>query len=109
MKPPAARYVSSIRRFHATTVPKAAASGQNGRPNGQPPKLTRGLDSGWNVYGSRHGARAVVELMADEPEVVDGLQMVAARRLAAGCLRASGERESKCFGAGHIAASPAAR
>ncbi len=43
--------------FQATTAPKAATSGQKGRPNGQPPKFTRGELSGWNVYGSSHGAR----------------------------------------------------
>ena len=43
--------------FHPTTDPNAASSGQNGTPNGHPPKFTRGLLSGRNVYGSSHGAR----------------------------------------------------
>ncbi len=43
--------------FQATTGPNASVSGQKGSPNGQPPKLTRGLDSGWKVYGSSQGAR----------------------------------------------------
>ena len=52
------------------------------RPNGQPPKFQRGGLSGRKVYGSRHGACAIRELVPDEPEVVLGLQVVACRRLA---------------------------
>ena len=47
---------SRISRFHAITGPNAASAGQYGSPNGQPPKLSRGLASGWNEYGSIHGA-----------------------------------------------------
>ena len=53
---PAATIVASRRRFQATTGPKAASSGQNARPKGQPASTTCGSTSGWKLYGSSHGA-----------------------------------------------------
>ena len=45
--------------------------GQERLPKGQPPKFVRGELSGWKVSG--WGAPAVLELVADKPEVVLGL------------------------------------
>ena len=85
------------------------SSGQNGSPNGQPPKFScAARPPGWNEYGSRQGAAAVLELVADEPEVVLGLQVVAGRRLAVARGRAArGSASRRGWSAGQVAATPA--
>ena len=57
-KPPAPRYESSTNAFQAPTVSSTRSSGHQTSANGQPAKFMRGSTSGWNEYGSSHGAAA---------------------------------------------------
>ena len=82
MKSPARTTDASRSTFQATTGPNAASSGQNGIPNGQPPRASCGSTSGWKLYGSRQGASPSAEPVPEEPEAVDDLAVVADRGLA---------------------------
>ncbi len=82
MKSPAAKVTSRRSRFHATTGPKSASSGQYGMPNGQPPSTTWGSIERLEAVGIDPRCLAPSELMADEPEPIGRLEMISVRGLA---------------------------
>ena len=62
--------------------PSSARSGQKGIPSSHPCRFGDAVASGRNVYGSAHGARAVLELVPGKPERPAELEVISGRRLA---------------------------